>query len=553
MTVPISADISTAQKDAARVAIRALLQEQDPTLDISIGGPVDSLLVDGDVLVVARNDANTDRAYLVTQLQAIADGTVTVSDDEVDRLMAAYFLTRLPDDPAFGTVVFVVQLNQPYVFQAGYILRANGQTYQLSETFSVYPPGTTGVDFAIPTNVVIEQAYDQETGYLYRFRLPIVATLPGAASVLVDGNRLSVDQAFVGLGYVQAVTNFQGGTSVETNAEFVSRALQGPLAKTLGGGQNQIDALIQTYVPRADSNSIGTGSPLMTRDRNNVFNIPVGGKIDIYAKSGAIAQRGWIVEAVVTDYTLQQARITLTRDQSGGVYRLSVLPLFITTPPTGITGNIVVDLITHAAWVGPEFNPEMPAEVDRAFSAHQIITIDITDTRQLPSLAYVVPMTSNGQIITNSYEVSTEYQPGIIELDDALMDATVRPPGLDALVKAAVPCIVTLGIQAKKPVQYNGPTAAALAASIALGINEIAVETESLDAYTIAALLQQASPTLVLLNVAMTGLIYGQDGVNVAVAQVGQQLPVPLNLAGKFSGANVYFTTTPQLVTVTLI
>lgn len=553
MTVPISADISTAQKDAARTAIRALLQEQDPTLDISIGGPVDSLLVEGDVLVVARNDANTDRAYLVTQLQAIADGTVTITDEECDRLMAAYFLTRYPDEPAFGTVVFVVQNNQPYVFQAGYTLRANGQAYQLTETFSVYPPGTSGVDFSIATNVIIEQVYDQETGYLYRFKLPIVAVLPGASGVLVDGNRLSVDQAFVGLGYVQAITNFQGGTAVETNAEFVTRALEGPLAKTLGGGQNHIDALINTYVPRADSNSIGTGSPLMTRDRDNVFNIPVGGKIDIYAKSGAIAQQGFIVEAVVTNFLLRQARITLTRDQSGGVYRLSVLPLFLTTPPTGITGGIVIDNIAHDPWVGPEFNPEMPAEVDRAFSAHQIIVIDITDTRATIGPVYVVPMTSNGQVITNSYQVSTEYQPGIIELDDALMNPAVRPPGLDALVKAAVPCIVTLGIQAKKPVQYNGPTAVELAAQIALGINAIPVETDSLDAYTIAGLLQVAAPTLTLLNVAMTGLIYGQDGVNTSIPQTGQQLLIPLNLAGKFSGANVYFTTTPQLVTVTLV
>ena len=54
----ISETISEADILEAKTALRATLQQQDPTLDLSAGGPVDGLLVDGNAAIVARNDAD---------------------------------------------------------------------------------------------------------------------------------------------------------------------------------------------------------------------------------------------------------------------------------------------------------------------------------------------------------------------------------------------------------------------------------------------------------------------------------------------------------------
>lgn len=555
MTEPtsINESITQADLDTAKDANRAILQERFPSYDLSIGGAVDSLLVDGTSVITARNDADVDRVYLYQQLQAIAEGTVTVDDEDVDRLMANYYLTRREDTPATGTVVFVVRDNITYTFQSGYRLRSAEQTYQLGATYNVYPVGTSNIDFTVATNVLMEQVYDGETGYEYRFQLPIESLEPTPSAVLVSGDRLTVDQSFSGLGYVQAVTNFQGGIAAETNAEFVSRALDGITAQVVGG-QDHINAVARTAVQLSDTAGLGAGSPLVTRDRGNVFNLPTGGKTDIYVKSGAIAQASYAsVTGVVQDVPSRRVRITLSREQSAGVYRYGVIPLYTSTPPVIVSGGIAIDAVAHLTWTATgEFNPEMPDEIDRAFSARQQIQLDVIDDRQ-DSLGYVVTLSAPGQELEDTYQVTTEYQPGVLELDAALTDDSVRPPGTDVLVKAAVPCITTIGVSASRPADYNGPTGGELAAELATAINQLPISTQFIDGLTIAAIVRDIEPSLTVNSVTLTATVYGQDGTDLSVSPLGSRLTIPTNITSKVSPDNTYFTTTSALTTVTLV
>ncbi len=552
MANDLTAGISQADIDAARTYNRAILLEQFPTYDLSIGGVVDSILVDGQSAVTARNTSDVNRAYLFQQLQQIAAGTVVVTDEQMDELMANYFLVRQQEVVATGSIVLVVRDNQNYSFQSGYTFRTGAQTYRLTATYSVFPVGTTDEDFAIPTNILIEQVYDEETGYNFRFVLPLSSVNATPQAVLVSGDRLTADQSFAGLGYVQATTNFQGGTALETNSQFATRGLQGLLAETLGGMDN-IDKLVTQVIPLADSMAVGTGNVLMTRDRNNVFNLPTGGREDIYVKSGAIAQNGYEVDAVVDSAVGRTVTITLTREQSAGVYQPTIAALFTETPPEIISGELALQSIAHDVWTDPDgFNPEMPSPLDRAFSARQQIVLTVLDDRQ-DADGYVVTMGADGSTVTGAYVVNTTYQPGVLTLDTALTSEAVRPPGTDDLVKAAVPCTITLGVTARKPVTYNGPSASDLSKTLATLINELPVGLGTIDAYVIAGLLQSAEPTLALLAISINGSIYCQDDTTLAVPPVANQIIVPLYLAGKVGPDNTYFTTTSNLVTVALV
>lgn len=548
----LTADISQADIDAASVYNRAILLERFPTYDLSVGGPIDSILVNGQSVVTARNTADVNKAYLFQQLQQIAAGTVIVTDAQLDELMANYFLVRQQAIVATGYIALIVRDNQNYTFQSGYTFRNGGQTYRLTSTYSVFPVGTTDVDFTNPTNILIEQIYDAETGYDFQFVLPLSSVNAVPQAVLVSGDRLTADQSFAGLGYVQATTNFEGGTALETNAEFATRGLQGLLAQTLGGLDN-INKLVGEIVQLAEAAAVGTGNQLMTRDRNNVFNLPTGGREDIYVKSGAVAQAGYAVSAVVSDFTTHTATITLTREQSVGVYVPSVIARFTTTPPTIVSGSLTITNIDHQVWLDPNgFNPEMPSQLDRAFSARQQIVLTIIDTRQTGS-GYVVPMTVNGTVISDSYTANTSYQPGVLLLDTSLTSSAVRPPGTDALIKAAVPCTITLGVTAKKPINYNGPTAADLSNILASLINELPVGLGAFNAFTVSGLLNEAAPTLTLVSMNVNATIYGQDDTNISVPAVANQITVPLVLSAKVGPDNTYFTTTSNLVMVSLV
>lgn len=554
MNIPnISTGVTVEEKDAARTILRALLQEQNPSYDISVGGVIDSLLVEGNVTVVARNDEEVDQAYLFQQLKAISEGTVTVSDEDLDNLMANYFLTRQEAVPATGTIMFVVRDLRVYSFPTGYTLISNDQQFVTTQTYNVYPPLTPNIDFSVETNIAIEQVYDAETGYSYRFFIPISSVESTPSAALVSGDRLVPTQSFNGLGYVQASTNFQGGTERETNQEFAARGLEGLLAETVGG-QDNIDKLVRQAVQNADSNTIGVNSPLMTRDRNNVFNLSVGGKIDIYAKSGAIGGSSYVVDAEVINVGLRTIRITLSREQSAGVYRTDLEAISTTTPPPVISGGLTILSVSHLPWVNTSgFNPEMPTEIERAFSANQLIEIIAEDTRQTTGSVYIVTMSSPGQVIENAYEAVTSYQPGVLDISDYLSSSTVRPAGVDLLVKAAVPCISSIGVVAQRPVSYNGRSADELAEAIATAVNLLPVETQFLDNFTISAIVSELEPTLTVLSVALSGVVYGQDGTDVTIPQLAGKLTIPTNTVSKFSPSNTYFTTTSDLTTVTLV
>lgn len=557
MTGTISDSLTEEQLAAATTANRAILQERFPDLDLSVGGPVDSTLVDGNVAVTARNQVDVDTAYVYQQLQAISLGEVEVEDEVLDQLMANYFLTRQSAIVASGTVRLVVSDNLQQTFSAGSTLFYSGLQYQVTQTFTVYPVGTTGVDLTKAGNLLKEEVYDDETGFQYQFRLPISSILASPSTVRVSGDRFDPGSGFdfATLGYIEAVTNFSGGQAAETNQQFAARGLSGLLARTVGGNDH-INSLVTDTVQLADSNSLGAGSPMMTRDRDNVFNIPTGGKVDTYFKAGAVASRGFEVDAVVVDDALRTARITLTRAQSSGVYRLQLLPLYTAAPPEITAGSLAVDLISHDTWTDTSpgaFNPTMPAAIDRAFSSRQQIVIDLTDDREDAS-GYIVDMAGGpGTVLSGVYQVSQEYQPQLEEVDAVLLGYENRPPGTDILTKAAVPCITTVGLVAARPADYNGPDADALAAEIASAINLLPISTTQLDATVLAGILRAIEPTLTFQSSALNATIYGQDGVNISLAPIGGVLTIPTNTTAKVSPYNTYFTTDAGRVTVSLV
>jgi len=543
--------VTPALRDAARTAIRAVLIESNPALDISIGGAVDSIIVEGNVDVAANNQVNVNQSYLFQQLQAIANGTVTITDAQMDDLMQNYYITRQQNVPASGITSFVVRDSKQYVIQLGYRIRYGAFSYVTLATYTVYPQDTPGIDFTVPTNVPLLQIYDQATGFNFQFRIPVSCEQAGPSGIRIAGQVFTPDTTFTALGSITAVSNFSGGTLAETNAQLAQRALAGITAGTLSGGQDGINKLVSEFYSAAVASSVGVNSPMQTRGRNNPFGLNYAGVLDVYVKSGAIGQNQILnVTAVVTDFTTKTATITLSHDDSSGVYTAVAQG---TTAPVGMTGSLVTGAINYLPYTSPVFNPNTASSLQRAFSASTLVQITIVDTRLDSLSAPVVPMTFNGQVITGAYTVVVQNMPGINDVANGLYSDPIRPPGTDVLVKAAVPCVTTLNITAAMPANYNGPSASDLSAAIAQAINALPLRTPFIDSFTISQIIQAQSSNLVLRTLSMSGTIYGQDGSIVPVFQLGTQLIIPTNLTALCSFENTFFATTQALVTVNLV
>lgn len=551
--VELSTDITNRDREAATVFNRRVLQEWRPDLDLSNGGPVDSLLVDGLSLITSRNSSDVDRAYLYQQLRAIANGEADPPDEDVDRLMANYFLERRQDTPATGRVMHVVNARRTYTLSASTRYQFGDQQFELGETFYVYPVGTANVDFDDPNNVVLQQVYDSESGAGYRFELPVRSIQPSPAAALTAGDRLSLVQPITDVVRTEASTNFLGGFARETNQQFVSRALDGIVARTASGG-DAMRALAQDVVPRSDVAPLGSGNPLVTRDRTNPFNIATGGKADVYVKSGAIGRAGYPrLSAEVLDVGNRILRLRLSRERSAGLYRFNLIPIFINPPPVFTDGGLEIQDVQFLPWTDPDrFNPEMPDTSDRRGSARTTLQVDFIDNRETSS-GFFVTLTNVGELIPNRYGLTTEYQPGVLALDQLLTNPEYRPAGSDLLVKAAVPCIVNLSVVAEAPADYNGLEGDQLSAALSTAVNTLPIRTRFLDAVVLGSLLKNIEPDLAVVSVTISGTIYGQDGADISLAPVGGRLTLPTNVNARVSPQNTYFTTTPALTSVTIV
>ena len=545
----INTTVTNSDRDAARETIRAILTETQPNLDLSLGGVVDSVIVEGNVDVSVQNKVNVDSAYLQQQLQAIADGEVTITDEQMDSLASNYFITRYTDDPAAGNVDFIVQNETIYTIPAGYVIRYGDNSYTTSQVYSIYPASTPGVDYGDPSNVRLQTIFDTSTGYGYRFTLPFTCDQVGASGIRVPGDVMTPDVGFTGLGRVEAAESFSGGTAAETNAQLATRCISGIVVKTLGGGQDQIGVLAASIYPNSKISAVGVESAMQTRGRINPFGINTGGKLDVYAKSGAVSRTTRVVSAIVTNLGTREVTLTVSREQAAGAYSFTPVGL---TGVSGMTGAItlVSTAFAQATLVG--FNPEMQSQDLRA-SANTEVTIVITDTRQKPDTSYVVDINALGQLLPDTYGVVVDFMPGVLELADAFYQDANRPPGIDVLVKAGAPCSVSMNISASRPANYNGPSASDLSAQIAFAVNQLAMRTPFLDDFTISQIIKSASSQLTLVSLTMTGGIIAFDGTNVSVWQTGNRLVIPTDSSRKVSYETVFFTTTPAQVVVSLV
>jgi len=537
----------------ARSAIRAVLQEADPTLDISIGGAVDSVLVEGNVAVTAQNQVDLATLALSTQLSSIADGTVVVTDAQMDVIAANYFVTRSSGVAAYGPIEFIVTTDKAYTIPAGYRFTvatdAGDVSYTIPSTYTVYA-SSAAPDLSISTNRQIFISYDSLSGYSNRFVVEAVCSVVGPTGLLSTGTVTVPAQPFNGFARSSASSDFSGGTSAETNAELATRALQGITPAVVLGRAN-IEKLATTTYTNAKVGVIGAES-VLTRPSNNILGISAGGKIDIFVKSGSPTTRALRVSATVVNYTTRLVTLTLPAPYSYGVYSVSATAAYSSAAPVIVSGGVVTTATDTAAVTRADFNPFTTSALDRKFSANTTITLTVRDDRQT-SGGYVVAMASNGQAINGIYDVVYEYMPGVTEVAAAIYSKQVMPPGVDAIVKACVPCYVTVIVVASKPANYTGETAAQLIQRIVRLINTMPMGTAALSAFSINNVIATYAPQLVVQSTTLAGWITGQDGSGSSVVAVSSKLTIPTSLTGRYSGDNVGFVTTFDRVAVTLV
>ncbi len=529
LVVPVSAD----EFDSAHEFVKSVLTERSPDADLSTGSPLEGLMTENEAHMVALEQARMDALSQSFSLKAISDNIVTVEDAQVDSLLSNYFITRTDASTATGPVKIITDTPVPYQIPVGFELSFNALTFATASAFRIYPEDASGViDSAISRRMV------ERSDGKFEFTITVVADETGSGSKLLAGTALTITAPLAGMQSAAVVSDFTGGENRETNAELLARVSQGVTAKVLAGPEH-IQATIADQFPGTTVAVIGVGSELMTRDRDNLFGLSMGSKQDLYCRTtGYPAAKTLTVNGTVTSGSARQVLLNIPYTDGVGVYRVEAIR------PAGrvaLFGDQPYQYTVNT-YIGTNFIPKIRVPQDAAFSANAVLTVQFIDTLT------TTPTLTTDQII--SYDVDVLYMPSIEAINTYVTDDDVRTG--DMLVKAAVPCVLTVAATIRIPATVQAPVAQTVKQAISDAISALPFGTPSLSAFVI----HRAIATLVtqgdVVNTHMRGTILSPAYEDLAL-ETSSELIIPDRADLGVGAANTFFACSPDQVELTIV
>jgi hypothetical protein len=283
---------------------------------------------------------------------------------------------------------------------------------------------------------------------------------------------------------------------------------------------------------------VGVGSPLMQRDRGNLLGVSTGGKQDMWIRTSAYPRPQTLkLTGTVTNTVAKQVLLTLPPATASGVYRVTGIR------PTGFSGlgGYPPAVTQQIAMV--DGGPTMPRSVDGAFSAYAALSVVFVDGDG------VGVFTLDSQ---REYDVDVLWMPGITSVNDWAMNPAHRPIGTDTLVRAAVPCRVSVSAVVRVPSSVQPPTAEALANAVSAEINKLPFGETHLSAFVAHRALVALLPSGDVINTRLRGTIHAPTGVDIALP-TATELVIPNQPDQLVGPANTFFCCAPWQVEVSIV
>jgi hypothetical protein len=432
ITVQSLAELDTDKVQQTVELISTLLQEDFPEIDLKRGVLHDLLLYYNGVLAAAQQE-NIDRYRRSSSLQAINDDPALADDDNVDRVMSNFRITRREGANAIGSVTVVVDALETVTISAGADFEANGKTFS---TTSPYTAVTADENVTSDNDRVLTSRGDGT----YFFVIDVEATEEGVDG-LIKKDTLLIPQFSI-LNHVKsyATSDFIDGTDTETNAELLLRLQEGIAAKTLSNRVN-MTALVREELPSLINMSIiGYGDEEMLRDQHSIFPISYGGRVDAYVRTQlepqllGVTKEATLIETDADDRGIWQ--FSIARDEAPGYYDVTAVRPLDADESFGSFEIREEIRTTDMTNIAAELTPDVLGAEEGAYTRYQAGTIRFYDSETDTSALTVGD--------TAEYSVTIRVMNDVATIQTILGRRSTRNYAGDVLVKAAVPCFVSL-------------------------------------------------------------------------------------------------------------
>ena len=415
--------------------ISQLVQEDNPNVDVKRGVLHDLLFYYSAVLSAATQE-NIDRLRKSGSLFEISKDSSLADADVVDRVMSNFLLTRRTGVAASGPITIVVGELQSFTIPTGGLFTANGKEFT---TTAVHAIRTSSGNIQSTNDRALTPAGDGN----YSFTIDIVASEVGSASMLSKDSTVVAEVSIPNLVQATVSADFSGGLDTETNGELLLRIQEGLACKALSNRINMMallrnDAAVPGLVA---SSIIGYGDSEMKRDQHSILPVSFGGRADWYVKT----QEQPTVQAATKTATLMSEdssnrgtwQLSISRDEFPGFYNvIAIKP----AADLSYVGSYDITMDTRGfddASILGELTPDIETAKEAAYSRYQTAIIQFYDSDTDTTALTVGTSTAD-------YDVSVRSMPSISTVQALAGGRDVRNYAGDVLVKAAVPCFVSL-------------------------------------------------------------------------------------------------------------
>lgn len=513
------------------------VQDDNPRLALTRGVLADILLLEHAIL--ATQQQQNIAAYQAARSLAALAADPNADPGLVDDVLSNYLLTRVPGSAATGAVTVVVSASTTVTIAQGAVFSANGSTFVTAQVFTAKsdPAQISGPGDALMTKTA-------DGNYAFGVTVTAVADGPGGN---VAKNSLVVPSVLPP-NYVTsfASADFTPGLDPQTNAALVGQLQEGLTPKSLGGPAAMSASLHNqpAFAAVPSLSVIGMGAPEMSRDKHTILPVALGGRVDWYVRTQApllhlgLTKTATLIEKLPGTAGVWQ--ISLGRDDVPGYYEVT------TVRPNGVAavGGFAVTLDQRMPDLsGPGFVPDIaPASSEWAYTRYQAGVIQFID-----SLTDTTALSLGAQA---AYDVDVSCLPLIADIQDWAI-APENRAAYDLLVKAPVPCFLSLSFTITKTAVTADPDTAGLAAALCAVANGLgfARKITASQFYAAAAPYLAAGQTIGRLD--MIGRIRQPDG-SVLYLRDDQTILVPNNPAALVTPNTVQFFMDADSVGITI-
>jgi hypothetical protein len=478
-----------------------------------------------------------------SSLLAISTNLELSDDTVVDAALSNFRITREPSTNASGTITIVIGTLTPVVVPATNRFSANGILFTPGQAYAARINSETVTS---ATDRVLQPVGDGT----YFFSIPVTAVDPGTAGMLRRGAGLVTLDPIPYFSKAYAESDFTGGFDTETNAEMLAQ-LQAGMAAQAWSNRVTIDSALRAmdeFSRILQTSIIGAGDPEMLRDKHTILPVANFGRVDLYVRS----------QDLPASVTLTKTATLVQKTTGGGIWQVSILsddaPGFYQVdrigPVAGPQDDAGYEVTSDVRGVNlnyPGFVPDIAAPLEAAYSRYQTATIQFLDTDT--SVAGLVEYEATGD-----YVVSLSAMPLVADLQATVSGRSFGAPAGDALVRAPIPCVLTISfnINTRASVVVDPAVLDAVPISVASQVNSLGFIGQ-LYASLLAETIQEQLPDGAYLGaIDMFGTIRQPDGSLVRIRST-EVLIIPNNPGRMVSPRTVVFILDPLDVGVSVV